>query len=99
MTIEGRPKIQHDWEKEYAKQRKDRLQDAIDEYLQDGEISPRQVYEEILSCIDDVINMHKKHLNRAVSVKSLMMGHREVDFIDDLELAEKWQYDIIPNRC
>lgn len=100
MTIEGRPDIQTDdyWKKEFERQRKDRLQDSIDEYLQDNEIDPRRAYEEILSCIDDVINMHKKQLNRAVSLKSLMMGHREVDFIDDPELAAKWQYDKLPKR-
>ena len=35
----GRPEVQHDWEAEYAKQRKDRMQDAIDDYLQDEKTS------------------------------------------------------------
>ena len=100
MTIEGRPNIQSDayWKTQFEKQRKDRLQDSIDEYLQDDEIDPRRAYEEILSCVEDVINYHKKQLNKAVSLKSLMMGHRAVDLIDDPELAEKWKYDIIPDR-
>ena len=82
MTIEGRPNIQHDWDKEYAKQRKDRMQDAIDDYLQDDKVSARQTYEEMLSCVNDVIEYHKKQLDRAVELKSLMMGHREVDLND-----------------
>ena len=98
MTIEGRPNIQHDWKKEFERQRKDRLQDAIDEYLQDEEVSPRRAYEEILSCVQDVMDYHRKQLDRAVSLKSLMMGHRAVDLIDDPELAEKWQYDKIPKH-
>ena len=98
MTIEGRPEFQHDWEKEIEQQRKDRLQDSIDEYLQDHEVSPRRAYEEILSCIQDVINYHKKNLDRSIALKSLMMGYREVDFIDDPELAAKWQFDKIPDR-
>ena len=99
MTIEGRPDIQVSddyWEKEYARQRQDRMQDCIDDYLQDEKVDPRRAYEEILSCIDDVINHHKKQLDKAVALKSLMMGHREVDFAD--ELAEKWQYDKLPER-
>ena len=99
MTIEGRPDIQVSddyWEKEYARQRQDRMQDAIDDYLQDEKVDARRAYEEILSCIDDVINYHKKQFDKAVALKSLMMGHREVDFTD--ELAEKWQYDKIPGR-
>ena len=98
MTIEGRPEIQHDWKKEFEKQRKDRLQDSIDEYLQDDEVDSRRAYEEILSCVEDVVNYHKKQLDKAVSLKSLMMGHRAVDLIDDPDLAKKWQYEKIPGR-
>ena len=96
MTIEGRPNIQHNWEKEFEQQRKDRLQDAIDEYLQDDKVSPRRAYEEILSCIQDVMDYNRKQLDRATVLKSLMMGHREVDDIDDL--AIKWQYEKLPER-
>ena len=98
FTIEGRPEIQHDWKKEFEKQRKDRLQDSIDEYLQDDEVDSRRAYEEILSCVEDVVNYHKKQLDKAVSLKSLMMGHRAVDLIDDPDLAKKWQYEKIPGR-
>ena len=96
MTIEGRPEFQHNWEKEFEQQRKDRLQDAIDEYLQDDKVSPRRAYEEILSCIQDVMDYNRKQLDRATVLKSLMMGHREVDDIDDL--AIKWQYEKLPER-
>jgi len=100
MTIEGRPefKLSDDhWQKEYSKQRKDRMQDAIDDYLQDDGVDSRQVYEEMLSCIDDVIEYHQTALNRATGLRSLMMGHRVVDDIDP-ELAEKWQLNKIPHR-
>ena len=83
FVIEGRPNIQVSddyWEKEYETQRKDRIQDCIDNYLQDGKVDARRAYEEILSCIDDVINYHKKQFDKAVALKSLMMGNREVDF-------------------
>ena len=100
MTIEGRPdwteENQKFWNKTYAAQRKDRMQDAIDDYLQDDQVSSRQAYEEMLSCIQDVIDYHRKGMERATVLKSLMMGHREVDDID--ELAAKWQYDKFPER-
>ena len=97
MTIEGRPEIQYDWEKEYAKQRKCRMQDAIDDYLQDEKVPARQTYEEMLSCIDDVINYHKTNMDRAVELKSLMMGHRPFD-LNDTSLEDKWMYDKLPER-
>ena len=99
MTIEGRPELigtDEYWQKTYAEQRKDRMQDAIDDYLQDDKVSARQTYEEMLSCVQDVIDYHKTQLDRAVELKSLMMGHRPMDDMD--ELAAKWQYDKLPER-
>ena len=98
MTIEARPEFKgtEDFlQKSYAGQRKDRMQDAIDDYLQDGKVSARQTYEEMLSCIDDVIKYHEQSYCRARSLRDLMMGHREVDLED---LAKKWQYDKLPER-
>ena len=50
MTIEGRPFFANP-DKTYEKQRQDRMQDAIDDYLTDDKVPARQVYEEMLSCI------------------------------------------------
>ncbi|QBQ74920.1 hypothetical protein RW110999_042 [Cyanophage S-RIM4] len=69
------------WQKEYETQRKDRMQNCIDDYLQDNKVTARRAYEEILSCVDDVINYHKKEYEKAVELKSLMLGHRECDII------------------
>jgi len=81
MTVEGRPDLQVDWDKEYSKQRKDRMQDCIDDYLQDDKVDARQAYEDMLSCVDDVINYHKTQYDKAVTLKSLLLGHRECDLI------------------
>ena len=80
MTIEGRPFLGPD--QTYEKQRQCRMQDAIDDYLQDDKVSARQTYEEMLSCVNDVIEYHKKQMDRAVALRSLMMGNREVDLDD-----------------
>lgn len=83
--IEGRPESKNSddyWDKMYAKQRKDRMQDCIDDYLNDDKVDARQAYEEMLSCIDDVINYHKKQYDKAVALKSLMFGYRECDTLE-----------------
>jgi len=94
MTIEGRPdwteENQEFWNKTYAAQRKDRMQDAIDDYLQDDKVDPQQTYDEMLSCIQDVIDYHKKSLDRAVTLKSLMLGNREVSF----DISQDYSYDL-----
>ena len=61
------------WSHEYSKQRKDRMQDAIDDYLNDDRVSARQAYEEMLSGIDDVIEYHKNALERATALKCLIL--------------------------
>ena len=83
--IEGRPELKNSddyWDKMYATQRKDRMQDAIDDYLQDEKVDARRAYEEILSCVDDVINYHKVNYDKAVQLKSLLLGHRECDILE-----------------
>lgn len=78
-VIEGRPELQVDWNAEYKKQRRSRLCDAIFDYM-DDDIDPRFVYEEILSVLEENIEYHKNQMNRVVGLKSLMLGHREVEF-------------------
>ena len=85
MAVEGRPEIQGSqeyWTKEYSKQRKDRMQDAIDDYLQDQTVDARRAYEEMLSCVDDVIEYHRCSYEKAVELKSLMLGNRECDILE-----------------
>ena len=81
MTTD-RPFIKPPLRKSYEEQRKDRMQDAIDDYLQDGKVTARQTYEEMLSCVNDVIEYHKSSMERAIALRSLMMGNREVDLND-----------------
>jgi len=80
--IEGRPKLQNSddyWSKLYAKQRKDRMLDAIEDYLQDNEVDARRAYEEILSCVEDVKQHHKAQYDKANEFYNLLLGHRECD--------------------
>ena len=60
----------------YAYQRKCRMQDAIDDYLNDEQVDARQAYEEMLSCIDDVRQYHKRHYEKADELYNLLLGHR-----------------------
>ena len=72
MTTETYPYIGPDMTCEH--QRKCRMQDAIDDYLQDDTIDSQQIYNEMLDCVQDVIDYHQKSLDRAVALKSLMQG-------------------------
>ena len=85
MTTDCRPGIVDPTnllQKTYEEQRKCRMQDAIDDYLQDDKVSSRQTYEEMLSCIDDVIQYHQKEYVKARELYDLMLSNRPVDFDD-----------------
>ena len=58
----------------YEKQRQCRMQDAIDDYLQDDKVSSRQAYEEMLSCVQDVIDYHQKEYVKHRELYDLMSG-------------------------
>ena len=81
MTTEGRPDWteanQKFWNKTYEQQRRDRLADAVGDYLTCEDTDARQCYEEMLAEVDDWINYHKKFMNKAVKLKELLLGHRD----------------------
>mgnify|MGYP001415375964 FL=1 len=62
--------------KTYDEQRKDRMQDAIDDYLQDSKVSARRAHEEMLSCVQDLIDYHQKEYIKARELYDLMTGNR-----------------------
>ena len=77
MTIEARP--QKDWMETYYNQRRDRLADAVGDYLTCDATSARQCYEEMLAEVDGWIKHHRQHLSKAQALKNLLMGHRDVN--------------------
>ena len=58
-------------DKTYEEQRKCRMQDAIDDYLNDEKVSPKQIYREMMDCMDDVLIYHQKQTDRVSTLKSL----------------------------
>ena len=86
MTIEGRPEMEH-WQTQYAVQRKDRMGDAIGDYLSDDKVEARQAYEEILSEAIDWRDYHQKQLTKAQQFLDLIHPNRgesisNLDFLD-----------------
>lgn len=68
MTIEGRPKLigtEEFLQKTYEEQRKCRLQDSVDEYLQDDQVDVDTFYNDLVDCIQDIIDYHRKELTKA----------------------------------
>ena len=62
--------------KTYAQQRRDRMADAIGDYLTDEDVDARQAYEEILAEVQTWIDYHQKFLIKAQNLYALMQGER-----------------------
>ena len=62
--------------KTYDEQRKDRMQDAIDDYLQDNKVSARKAHEEMLECVKECMDYHQNLVVKASELYDLMTGNR-----------------------
>ena len=69
-------KSKEDILKTYAQQRRDRMGDAIGDYLADENVDARQVYEDMLSEIQIWIKYHKDSIVKAQNLYALMLGER-----------------------
>ena len=52
-------------DKTYSEQRKDRMQDAVDDYLTDHEITAKFAYEEMLECVKTMMDYHQREYEKA----------------------------------
>lgn len=73
-TIEGVPELNVDWNAEYARQRKDRLQDSIDEYMQD-DVDVNVFFADITDCIKDILLYHDKSSSKARDMLNFIEGN------------------------
>ena len=101
-TTEGTPVIKNSdeyWKKEFNRQRASRLQDSVDEYMQDGEVDA--FFEDLRTAIQDLIDYHGKQKESAQTLMKVVSGHRPLQlqqeddkyFQRKYNLAEADYYD------
>ena len=101
-TTEGAPVIKNSdeyWKEEFKKQRASRLQDSLDEYMQDGEVDA--FFEDLRTAIQDLIDYHGKQKENAQTLMKVVSGHRPLQlqqeddkyFQRKYNLAEADYYD------
>ena len=72
FSIMTRPYLGPD--KTYSEQRKDRMQDAIDDYLCDDQITAQFAYDEMLECVKSMMDYHQREFTKAQELYDLMTG-------------------------
>jgi|DEB0MinimDraft_10_1074344.scaffolds.fasta_scaffold13611_6 hypothetical protein len=64
----------------YKKYSLEQLDTLVNDALSCEDLTPEDIYNTIVKCVDDSVEYHKKHLTKSVEFLSLLKGHRPVDF-------------------
>ena len=67
----------------YKKYSLEQLDNWVHDALNCEDLTPEDIYNTIVKCVDESVEYHKKHLNKSIELLSLLKGHRPVDFGDE----------------
>lgn len=65
--------------KSYEEQRRERLNEAIFDYIQDENASARDLYLDIRNEIESTLQYHRKYVNKCNELMDHLNGFREID--------------------
>ena len=75
----------------YKKYSLEQLDNWVDDALNCEDLTPQDIYDTIVKCVDDSVEYHKKQLTKGIELLSLLKGHRPVDYID-FDVSDKdWE--------
>jgi len=75
----------------YKKYSLEQLDNWVNDAVNCEDLTPQDIYETILKCVNESVVYHKKYYTKSVELLSLLKGHREVDF--GVGNDEPWEYD------
>ena len=76
----------------YKKYSLEQLDNWVNDALNCEDLTPQDIYDTVVKCVDDSVEYHKKHLNKSIELLSLLKGHRPVDFsVTDKDWEDFWQ--------
>ena len=80
MTTEGRPVLSDFCYKKYTLEH---LENWVLDALSCDDITPKEVYETIVTAVSDNVKHHRKELDKSVGLLYLLKGHRDVELGND----------------
>ena len=63
----------------YKKYSLEQLDNWVNDALNCEDLTPQDIYDTVIKCVDESIEYHKKHLTKSIELLSLLRGHRPVD--------------------
>jgi len=64
----------------YRKYSLEQLDNWVHDALNCDDLTPEDIYDTIVKCVDDSVEYHKTQLTKGIELLSLLKGHRPVDF-------------------
>ena len=64
----------------YKKYSLEQLDNWVHDALNCEDLTPQDIYETILKCVNESVVYHKKYYTKSVELLSLLKGHRSVNF-------------------
>jgi len=86
----------------YKKYSLEQLDNWVHDALNCEDLTPQDIYNTIVKCVDDSVEYHKKQLTKGIELLSLLKGHRPVDYIDfdvdDKDWENFWEETYYPEE-
>ena len=69
----------------YEKYSLKKLDEWVNDALNCVDLTPQDIYDTIVKCVDDSVEYHKKHLTKNIELLSLLKGNPPYDYIEHYE--------------
>jgi len=83
----------------YQKYSLEQLDNWVNDALNCEDLTPQDIYDTIVKCVDESVEYHKKHLTKSVELLSLLKGNRSVNLeVTDEDWADFWEECYYPEE-
>ncbi len=77
----------------YKKYSLEQLDNWVNDAVNCEDLTPQDIYETIIKCVDESVEYHKKYLTKSIELLSLLKGQRPVDFGENVTDASAHDFD------
>ena len=75
----------------YKKYSLEQLDNWVSDAMNCEDLTPQDIYDTVIKCVDDNIEYHKKYLTKGIELLSLLKNQRKVDYIDFDTDEKDWE--------
>ena len=77
----------------YKKYSLEQLDNWVNDAVNCEDLTPQDIYETILKCVDESVEYHKKYLTKSVELLSLLKGQRPVNLSENITEANQHDWN------